>query len=195
MRKGTATKETITQHAMAVASRMGLDNVTIGCLAKSVGMSKSGLFAHFTSKEALQLHVLETAKERFIQKAILPTIKAPRGLPRIRTLFKKWLEWDHDDALPGGCIFLAAIPEYDDRPGPIRDFLFNNQKEWFDFIAQAAKIAVAEGHFRKDLDTQQFAYEVFSIFLGYIQISRLLEDPKAITRLKRAFEELLARSQ
>lgn len=195
MRKGTQTKQNITKQAVAVASQMGLDNLTIGTLAKSVGMSKSGLFSHFSSKEALQLHVLQDSKERFIQRAILPAIKQARGIPRIKILFKKWLEWDKDEDMPGGCVFLAAIPEFDDRPGPIRDFLANNQKEWFDFIAGAAKIAVVEGQFRKDLDPKQFAYEVFGIFLGYHHISRLLQDPQADHRLNKAFEELLERSQ
>lgn len=195
MKKGTQTKQTITQEAIAVASQLGLGNLTIGNLAKAVGMSKSGLFAHFSSKEALQLHILQSAREQFIQQAILPSLKTPRGEPRIRALFTHWLKWVHSEAMPGGCVFLAAVPEFDDQPGPIRDFLVYNQKDWFEFIVGAARIAMEEGHFRKDLDVRQFAYEVFSIFLGYTHISRLLRDPQADERLTQAFEALLTRSQ
>lgn len=195
MRKGSETKRNITQQAMAVASQLGLENLTIGNLAKEVGMSKSGLFAHFASKEALQLHVLEEARERFVNKAILPALKEPKGEPRIRSLVKNWLEWANSDYLPGGCVFLAASVEYDDRTGPIRDFVEENQRDWFEFIAGAARIAVAEGHFRKDLDTRQFAFEVISLFLGYHHTSRLLKDPQADRRLNLAFEGLLERSR
>lgn len=194
MNKGNATKQNITQEAMAVASQVGLDNLSIGNLAKAVGMSKSGLFAHFESKEALQLHVLQEAREGFTQKALLPALKAPRGEPRIRAILKHWLKWENSESLPGGCIFVSAATDYDDRPGPIRDFLVNNQKDWFQFIAGAARRAVEVGHFRKGLDEQQFAYEVFSILLGYHQLHRLLQDPKAETRLLQAFEELIERS-
>jgi len=194
MSKGTETKQNITNQAMAVASQMGLDNLSIGNLAKSVGMSKSGLFAHFASKEALQLHILQEARELFIQKAILPSLKEARGEPRIRAIFKNWLAWEDSDFLPGGCIFVSAATDYDDRPGPIQDLLVANQKDWFEFIAGAAQLAVEEGHFHKGLDVKQFAYEIFSILLGYHQIHRLLKDPKAKPRLNQAFKNLLTRS-
>ena len=194
MSKGQETKQSITQEAMAVASRLGLDNLSIGNLAKSVGMSKSGLFAHFASKESLQLHVLQEARERFTQQALLPALKSPRGEPRIRAIFKHWLKWENSEVLPGGYIFVSAATDYDDRPGAIRDFLVANQKDWFDFIARAAQIAVEEGHFRKDLDGQHFAYEAFGILLGYHQLHRLLKDPRASEHLNTALEDLLQRS-
>lgn len=195
MRKGNATRSTITQKALALASELGLEQISIGELAKAVGMSKSGLFAHFQSKESLQLHVLDQAAELFTEKVIKPAIKEARGEPRIRALFEKWLAWERASFMPGGCIFVAAASELDDRPGPLRDHLVSTQESWLSFIAKAAHIAVEEKHFREDLDLGQFAYEFYSLALGYHLLSRLLKDPKAKQRFRNAFEDLLKKSR
>jgi AcrR family transcriptional regulator len=194
MNKGAQTKQAITHRALRLASKVGLEKLTIGSLAKTLGMSKSGIFAHFTSKEGLQLDVMEQGVEMFTQRVIRPALKEPRGEPRLRAVFKNWVEWENSSLMPGGCIFVGAAAEFDDCPGPARDFVANNQQKWLEFIAGAARIAVDEGHFRKNLDIHQFAYEFISLLLGYHHLSRLLKDPKAQRRVRTSFEALLERS-
>lgn len=190
--KGEETRAMILDQALASASRLGLEGLTIGILADAVGMSKSGLFAHFESKEELQLQVLETAIGRFVDLVMAPALKAPRGEPRLRALFERWMEWDEADFQPGGCIFISAANELDDRPGPLRDRLVACQGDWLQALATAARIAVDEGHFRGDLDTRQFAYDLYAIILAYHHFSRLLDDPAAEERARASFESLLS---
>src|SRR5688572_24335079 len=149
MSKGQATKAAILDEAVGIASRVGFNALTIGQLAEQTGMSKSGLFAHFKSKEALQLDTLERGRERFTDLVIRPTLAAPRGVARVRTMFEHWLVWE-TEALEGGCIFVTGSIEYDDQPGPMRDALVRNQQDWSEFIATVAGTAVAEGDFRAD---------------------------------------------
>jgi AcrR family transcriptional regulator len=187
--KGQSTRTTIIDEALSQASRIGLEALSIGGLAKDVGMSKSGLFAHFDSKEDLQLQVLESSVERFVEHIIAPSLTEPRGVPRIRAFFDNWLSWEH--TLAGGCIFMQLANELDDRPGPLREKLVAYQRDWIEALSTAADIAVAEGHFRGDLDRQQFAYDIYSIMLAYHHFHRLLRDPGAERRARRAFEDLL----
>ena len=193
--KGAQTREAILETALALASVDGLTGLSIGTLAREVGLSKSGLFAHFGSKEELQLAVLQTAVERFVAQVVTPSLREPRGEPRVRAMFARWLEWEQSKSLPGGCPFLAAAAEMDDRPGPVRDYLVSSQRDWLDAIATTARIAVVEGHFREDLDPVQFAYEAYSTALGFHQFHRLLRDPDAWERCRVAFEKLLDRSR
>jgi AcrR family transcriptional regulator len=192
------TREMILDAALRIVSRSGLEGLTIGDLAKTVGMSKSGLFAHFGGKDQLQLAVLELAVQRFVEIVMLPAFKAERGEPRICAVFDNWLDHLNDgEALPGGSVLIAASTELDDQPGPLRDFVQSSQKELIGNIEKAAKMAVSEGHFRKDLDVEQFAWTLYSFVLGYHHFKRMLEDPKAELHLKRSFNGLLevARSQ
>src|SRR5688572_20094465 len=138
MSKGDETRSAVLGSAITLASTVGLEGVTIGKLAEHVGLSKSGLFAHFSSKENLQLAVLEEAMARFVALVIGPALKKPRGEPRVRALFERWLEWSRAEFLPGGCIFVVASVELDDRPGPARDRLIASQKDWFGTLAHAA---------------------------------------------------------
>jgi len=158
-------------------------------------MSKSGLFAHFGSKEELQLGVLDTAVERFVNKVVAPALQAPRGIPRLQDLFDRWLSWERSPKLPGGCPFIAAAHELDDRPGVLRDRLVDYQRDWVDALATAARIGVDEGHFLADLDTSQFAYDFYSIILSYHYFSRLLRDPKAEHQARTAFQRLLEQAR
>lgn len=192
MTKGEETRGAILDEALAQASRYGLVALSIGGLARGVGMSKSGLFAHFDSKEDLQLQVLETSVRRFVERVLAPALRAPRGEPRIRALFDRWMAWDDADDLPGGCIFIQLANELDDRPGALRDRLAAAQRGWFDALGTAARIAVEEGHFRADLDTRQFAYDLYSVILAYHHFHRLLRSPDAAARAQRSFEQLLA---
>lgn len=195
MTKGETTRTAILEQAFATASRLGLEGLTIGHLADEVGLSKSGLFAHFRSKEELQLQVLETAVERFVETVVAPALKEPRGEPRVRALFERWMEWETANFQPGGCIFIATANELDDRPGPLRDRLVAYQRDWLETLATAARIAVQEGHFRSGLDVQQFAYDLYAVILAYHHFSRLLRDPVAEDRARRSFEGLLAASR
>lgn len=195
MSKGEETRTAILDCAFAAASRLGLEGLTIGSLADQVGLSKSGLFAHFQSKEELQLQVLETAVERFVETVVAPGLKAPRGEPRVRALFARWMEWEQAEFQPGGCIFIATANELDDRPGPLRDRLVGYQRDWLQALGTAARIAVEEGHFRPDLDTAQFAYDLYAVILAYHHFSRLLRDPAAEARSRSSFEALVAASR
>lgn len=195
MSKGDRTRKAILSDALAQASVRGFMGLTIGSLAKKAGMSKSGLYAHFDSKEALQIRVLEEARDRFVADVVMPALRAPRGEPRIRALFARWLEWEQSEALPGGCPFIAVAAELDDQPGPVRDHLVQSQRDWVDTLRGAAAIAVAEGHFRADLDVAQWAYELWGLVLGYHWYARLLGVADARERLERAFDALVVRSR
>ncbi|MFP3941322.1 MAG: TetR/AcrR family transcriptional regulator [Thermoanaerobaculia bacterium] len=195
MMKGDTTRATILERAFATASRLGLEGLTIGGLAEEVGLSKSGLFAHFRSKEELQLQVLETAVGRFVETVVAPALKEPRGEPRVRALFERWMEWETAEFQPGGCIFIATANELDDRPGPLRDRLVGYQRDWLDVLATAARIAVEEGHFRPGLDVEQFAYDLYAVILAFHHFSRLLRDPAAEERARSSFDDLLAASR
>jgi AcrR family transcriptional regulator len=191
--KGQQTKTAILDEAVGIASRVGFNALTIGQLAESTGMSKSGLFAHFKSKDALQLETLERGRERFTDLVIRPTLAAPRGIERVRALFDHWLVWE-TEALQGGCIFVTGSIEYDDQPGPMRDALVRSQRDWGEFIATVAGTAVSEGDFRADLDTEQFAFTLQGLMYAYHHTARLLHDPRALEHTKGALEQLIAAS-
>lgn len=190
-RKGEVTKETILDVAKGLASQVGLAGLTIGRLADELDMSKSGLFAHFRSKEALQVEVLESASRDFIERVISPSLAKPRGVERVRALFDLGFEWAK--ASPGGCIFIAASAELDDQPGPARDRLVTLQREWLSAVTRAFQTAAEVGDLCADLDPKQLAYETYWISLGYHHASRLLGDPDAEERAHRAFEALIER--
>ena len=194
MGKGSETRDRIVEQAVRLASRDGLEGLTIGTLSAELGLSKSGLFAHFGSKDELQLQVLQAAAHRFEYGVIRPAITAPRGEPRIRALFDRWIEWinGQDMDMPGGCPLIAASAELDDRPGPLRDFLVQAHRTRVAALAKAARIAQEAGHFRANLDLEQFAFDFYAITLGYHDSRRLLRDPRAEARARYSFERLLA---
>ncbi len=194
MSKREATHELILDKALAMASALGLEGLSIGGVAREAGLSKSGLFAHFKSKQDLQLQVLESAVERFIETVVAPALRRPRGEPRVRALFDNWMAWEGSSTMPGGCPFIAAAVELDDRPGRLRDYLAASQRDWMDALATAARIAALEGHFRPDLDGRQFAYELYSIILAFHHFQRLLRDPRSRERAHQAFEDLIHQS-
>jgi AcrR family transcriptional regulator len=191
MSKGEETRERIVDRAWRLASRDGLSGLSIGKLASELGLSKSGLFAHFGSKEGLEVEVLKAAAGRFTEQVIRPALQAPRGVARLRKMFKGWLSWANDPGLPGGCLFLAAAAELDDGEGPQRDYLVAAQSSLLATLSKAARIAVEEGELRRDLDCDQFAFEMLGVVMAYHHARRLLRDPKADTRAKNAFERLL----
>ena len=195
MTKGEDTRDRILQHAMEIASEVGFEALSIGGLAKSTEMSKSGLFAHFDSKEDLQIQVLAAARRSFVDNVVAPSFREARGEPRIRALFERWLTWEEGRVTPGGCPFVVASHEYDDRPGPVRDAVVAAQRDWVGAVATSAQIAVDEGHFRSDLDTDDFAFELYGIFLSFHLYYRLLNDPEVRQRARAAFERLIESSR
>ncbi|MCL4820060.1 MAG: TetR/AcrR family transcriptional regulator [Vicinamibacteria bacterium] len=193
MRKGELTRQKALEASVGLASRLGLGGLTIASLADELGLSKSGLFAHFQSKEALQVQTLEAAAERFTDAVIRPALAAPRGVPRLRELCERWLVWPRVVPQEGGCLFVAAAVELDDQPGPARDTLVRIQRDWLDFLAGTVRIAVAEGHFQPKTDAAQLAFEIYGVMLSTHHAHRLLGDPKAASRARRALDDLIAR--
>jgi len=156
-------------------------------------MSKSGLFAHFGSREDLQLAVLEHAAQRYGETVLMPALKIERGLPRLRAMFEHWLDWTLASGLPGGCIMIAAAAEYDDRPGPIRDAVIANQHRGNAVTRKAVRLAIEEGHLKTDTDPEQITFELLGIVLASHNHRRLLGDKEARKRALKAFDELVAR--
>jgi AcrR family transcriptional regulator len=195
MGKGAETKERILDQAVRLASRDGLEGLTIGTLSSELGLSKSGLFAHFGSKDELQLQILQAAVTRFEDTVIRPALAAPRGEPRLRALFERWLIWIDDPSMPGGCPLITAAVEFDDRPGAQQTFLIEAQRRRCQFMAKAVQMAIDAGHFRPDLDPEQITFELDALVQGYQYARRLLRDPKAGERVRTAFERLLASSR
>jgi AcrR family transcriptional regulator len=189
--KGAETRQAILTHALALATRVGIEGLTIGRLADDLGMSKSGLIAHFQTKEALQVQVLETGAHRFVEEVLRPALKAPRGAPRLRAIFEGFLAWEASPSLPGGCPLIAAATELDDRPGPARDYLVQSQRDLLDLVVGTVRSAIQEGQFRADVDPEQFAYEFWGAMLSYHHASRLMRDPRAPERAARAFDTMV----
>lgn len=192
MRKGEATRQAVLERAAELARTDGLEGLTIGGLSHALGLSKSGLFAHFGSKEALQLEVIEEAKRQFVAEVVSPALAKPRGEPRLRALFERWMVWGSKE---GGCPFVAFSVELDDREGPVRDALAGAQRDWLDTLGEAVRIAIAEGHLAKRLDVGQFTFELYGMMLSCHMQHRMLRDPKAAERARRGLEGLLARSR
>jgi AcrR family transcriptional regulator len=191
MGKGEETRGAILDRAVELASLVGLEGLTIGRLAESLDLSKSGLFAHFDSKEALQVRTLERAAEKFVEVVVRPALAEPAGEPRLRALFERWLRWPQAVPQPGGCLFVQAAVELDDRPGPARDLLVKLQREYLATVARAVRGAVAEGHLSKDADPEQLAFELYGLMLTTNHYARLLQDPRATQRARRGFTRLL----
>jgi AcrR family transcriptional regulator len=192
MAKGEETRQAILSRAYELANVVGVSGLTIGRLAEATGLSKSGLFAHFGSKEALEVAVVDEAARQFVQEVMVPALRKPRGEPRVRALVEHWLQWGDR---PGGCFFVGASAELDDRPGPPRDALVRAFKDWVDAIATAAQIAVTEGHFRSDLDPHQFAFELYGVMLATHTFSRFLRDKSSLDRTQVALGRLIANAR
>lgn len=191
MGKGEQTRQTILDEAIDLASQIGLDSLSIGALAERTGLSKSGLFAHFGSKEEMQLAVIDEAERRFSEVVLRPALAAERGLPRLRAIFVNWLNWTRTLKLPGGCLLMAASMEFDDRPGPVRDAVSVGQQAWRRTLADAVRKAIAAGHLAPDADAEQIAFEIAGIVLVTQQTSRLFGDGSAEDRAIAALDRLL----
>lgn len=192
MSKGDLTRSRVLDSAFESATRLGLGGLSLGELASQLGLSKSGLFAHFGSKEALQLAVIEHARARFVELVVAPALKCPRGEERVRALFRNWLAWGRASVADGGCFFVQAAAEFDDQPGSLRDALVASQQDWLSTLAEAARIAVREGHFARDTDVERFAFDLYALAFGYHQLARLLRDARFDGWVELGFDRLLA---
>lgn len=190
--KGAQTRAAILDEALAQASRAGFESLTIGGLAEASGLSKSGLFAHFGSREELQVAAIELAAARFTETVFLPALKAKRGLPRLRALFDNWMVWTESSGLGNGCPMQAAAIEFDDRPGPVREAVIEHFARLDRELARAVELAIGQGHFRPDLDVHQFVFELFGIVLACQHGARLFDPRRARERARLAFVRLAA---
>jgi AcrR family transcriptional regulator len=175
-------------------SKAGLNGVTLGSLADLSGMSKSGLFAHFKSKEELQIQLLERSAELAREHVVAPALQAPEGLPRLRKLVSGWLGWSRRAGLEGGCPVAAGMFELDDSPGPVRDHLLKMERFWRGLLLELVERAVELKHLRTDLDSDQFVWELCGIYLSHHASLRFVRDRKADERAAIAFEALIERS-
>ncbi|MEA2337475.1 MAG: hypothetical protein QOE82_1482 [Thermoanaerobaculia bacterium] len=189
--KGARTKQGILERAVDIASVEGLEGLTIGRLADELEMSKSGLFAHFGSKEELQLATVEAARQRFVDSMFRPALKAPRGYPRLLAICRSWLEYIKRAVFPGGCFFAAASFEFDGRPGPIRDAVVSAMDVWLDALEKAIRMAKEEGHLDRSVDVKQLAFEINAIFFGANFSYQMRDDKRALGRAWKAIEARL----
>jgi AcrR family transcriptional regulator len=191
--KGERTRAAILDAALRLVSKAGLEGLTIGTLADVTGLSKSGLFAHFGSREELLLAVLNHGQQEFIEVVLNPALRKPRGLPRLRAMFINWLDWTESADLPGGCPMIAGATEFDDKPGPVKDMLAAGQRAWIDTLQRAVRQALEEGQVEAGTDPEQIAFEMFGIALVVHHHRRLLGYQKARERALAALDALFAR--
>lgn len=187
--KGAATREMIIDRAYALACAAGLESLSIGVLAQNAGMSKSGVFAHFGSREELQAAVLDSAAERFVEHVMGSALKVPRGVQRLRRIVENWFDWVNHES--GGCLLLSAVSEFDDRPGPMRDRVIEQQNRWRREIARAVGIARDTGELNAATDPAQVAFEIYAIALMVHHDAGLFGYDDALLHGRRAFERLL----
>ena len=189
--KGQQTRATILDAALGLASQMGLEGLSIGALAEVTQMSKSGVFAHFGSREELQISVIREYHARFEEEVFFPAVREPRGLPRLRALFERWVKRVSVE-LDSGCIYISGAVEFDDRPGPVRDALASMVVAWHGALERAIHQAVEEGHLVVDTEATQMLFELHGLILALHHDARFLRLPGALDRAQRAFEHVLS---
>jgi AcrR family transcriptional regulator len=189
--KGQQTRAAILDAALGLASHVGLEGLSIGALAEVTQMSKSGVFAHFGSREELQISVVREYHARFEEEVFRPALREPRGLPRLRTLFERWVKRVSVE-LDSGCIYISGAVEFDDRPGPVRDALASMVQAWHSALERAIHIAVEEGHLKADTDATQLLFELHGLILALHHDARFLRLPDALERVRLGFEHALS---
>lgn len=190
MRKGELTRAAILDVALDLSSRDGLEGLTIGLLADKMNMSKSGVFAHFGSREDLQIEVLKLYHHHFEQEVFYPSMKEPRGLPRLQSMYARWVKRVSVE-IASGCIYISGAVEYDDRPGAIREELVGMVRAWQDALLRCVQQATEMGHLRADTDPQQMVYEMYGLILALHHDARFIKRPGSIERAQAGFERLL----
>ncbi len=190
MRKGELTRAAILDVALDLASRDGLEGLTIGLLADKMNMSKSGVFAHFGSREDLQIEVLKLYHHHFEQEVFYPSMKEVRGLPRLESMFARWIKRVTIE-IASGCIYISGAAEYDDRPGAIREELVGMVMAWQDALHRCVRQAIELGHLRDDVDPQQIVYEMYGLILALHHDARFIKRPGSVDRAQHGFARLL----
>ncbi len=191
LHKGRQTRAAILDAALGLASHMGLEGLSIGALAEVTQMSKSGVFAHFGSREELQISVIREYHARFEEEVFFPAIREPRGLPRLRALFERWIRRVSVE-LDSGCIYISGAVEFDDRPGPVRDALAAMVRAWHAALQRAIRIGIEAGHLRQDTDPTQMLFELHGLILALHHDARFLRTPGALDRARAGFERTLS---
>jgi AcrR family transcriptional regulator len=189
--KGQQTKAAILETAVNLATIEGLEGLTIGRLATELEMSKSGLFGHFGSKEGLRLATVEAARQIFIDEVIIPARQAERGLARLWALCDAWLSYMEREVFPGGCFFMAASTEFDNRPGPVRDQIAGQMQEWLQYLTQNVSHAQSLGQLPDSPEPEQLAFELHALALGANWAMQLNKDRLAPTRARTAIRARL----
>lgn len=190
LRKGEQTHAAILETALAMASREGLEGLTIGSLADSMKMSKSGVFAHFGSREDLQIAVVKLYHDQFEQEIFYPAMKEPRGLPRLRALFSGWVKRVTLE-IASGCIYISGAVEYDDRPGAVREELAGMVQTWQRSLRRCVQQAIDEGHLRADTDPDQMVFEMYGMVLALHHDARFIQRPGSVQHAQAGFERLI----
>jgi len=190
--KGQQTKAVIVDAALALAAQIGLEGLSIGAVAEITKMSKSGVFAHFGSREELQISVVREYHARFEQEVFFPALQAPRGLPRLRAMFANWMKRTSTE-IDSGCIYISGASEFDDRPGPVRDALVESVSIWQAAVLRAIVQSKEEGHLDADADERQVAFEIHGLILALHYEARFLRVPGSIGRANTGFDNILGR--
>lgn len=192
--KGETTRASILDAAVSLAASVGLDGLSIGAVAELTGMSKSGVFAHFGSREELQISVIRTYHEQFRKEVFEPSMQAARGLPRLRELFERWLRRVSHE-VESGCLYISGAVEFDDQPGPVRDALEAMVRAWRDAMERSVNQAIELQHLRADTQTDQLLFEIHALILALHHDARFLRQPGAVDRARRGFERLIGHQQ
>jgi AcrR family transcriptional regulator len=190
LQKGQQTRAAILDSALSLASQMGLEGLSIGALAEVAQMSKSGVFAHFGSREELQIAVIREYHHRFEEEVFFPALRESRGVPRLRALFERWIRRVSVE-VDSGCIYISGAVEFDDRPGPVRDALVSMVHAWQDALGRAIRIAIDDGQLKPDTDAQQMLFEMHGLILALHHDARLMRSPGALQRAQRAFDRVV----
>jgi AcrR family transcriptional regulator len=191
LQKGQQTRAAILEAALGLASSMGLEGLSIGALAEVMQMSKSGVFAHFGSREELQISVVREYHDKFEEEVFFPAIHEARGLPRLRRLFENWIKRVSVE-IDSGCIYISGAVEFDDRPGPVRDALVSMVRDWHAALEKSIRIAIDEGHLKPDTDPPQMLFETHGLILALHHDARFLRLPGALDRARTAFDRIVA---
>lgn len=189
--KGEATRAAIVEAALTLAAHKGLEGLSIGAVAELTGMSKSGVFAHFGSRDELQISVVRAYHERFRHEVFDPAVREPRGLPRLRSLFERWLRRVSHE-MESGCLYISGAVEFDDQPGPVRDAIEAMVRAWQEALERAIQQAVALGHLRTDTEVPQLLYEMHGLILALHHDTRFLRAAGAPDRARKGFNRLIA---
>ena len=192
LQKGLKTKQAIVEAALGLAANRGLEGLSIGAVAELTKMSKSGVFAHFGSREELQISVINAYFKQFASEVFAPALTQMRGLPRVRALFDNWMKRVAVE-IQSGCIFISGAVEFDDRPGPVRDALASSVKAWLEAMHRAVVQAKEVGHLHQDADEEQMAFEIHGLILALHYEARFLQNPVSTGRAKQGFENIIAR--